>query len=77
MLYFDLLAGRTITSKLLRHLGSIETLEKYAKDTMDLELGGKIKIVRCYQHNLPRCIDAIQWRYVPDETKAGKYEVIG
>ncbi|XP_064604992.1 F-box DNA helicase 1-like isoform X2 [Liolophura sinensis] len=63
-------AGRTITSKLLKHLGSIEALEKYAKDTMDLELSGKVKIVRCYQHNLPTCINAIQWRHVSDEAKA-------
>jgi len=47
-------------------------LEKFAVKSMDVELQGKIKIVKTYHTNLPILIRKIDSKCVKDERTAGK-----
>ena len=38
---------------------------------MDVELLGKIRIVRTYQHNLPMCLSKITQKSVSNHAQAG------
>jgi len=51
---------------------SLADLEKFATKSLDVELQGKIKIVRTYHHNLPTIIAKIRSKCVRDDRQAGR-----
>ena len=50
---------------------SFSELERYASRTVDTELAGKIRIVRTFNHTLPRCLSRIRQKCVHDISTAG------
>lgn len=50
---------------------NIAELEKYATNTQDAELLGKIRIVKTFGHSLPRYIDQIKQKTISITEHAG------
>ncbi len=65
-------AGYKIEDRLIQRFSSLAELEKYAKDTMDVELEGKIKIMRTYHSDLPGHISRIRAQCALEVESAGK-----
>lgn len=63
---------RVIENKLVKKFNSFAEFEQFALKTNDMELLGKIKIVKTYHHNLPVSIHKILARTVKDLNTAGK-----
>lgn len=62
---------RVIENKLVKKFNSFAEFEQFALKTNDMELLGKIKIVKTYHHNLPVSIHKILARTVKDLNTAG------
>jgi F-box protein 18 (helicase) len=59
-----------IENNFINRFATFAELEKYAARTLDSELMGKIKIVKCYQTNLPSLIKKIRCRCIKDSDLA-------
>ncbi|WAR27025.1 FBH1-like protein [Mya arenaria] len=62
--------GHVIKNKFVAMFKTLGDLEKFATKSLDVELQGKIKIVKTYHHNLPVFINKIQSKCVRDERQA-------
>lgn len=59
-----------ISNKFIAGFHTLADLEKYAKRTLDVELLGKIQIVKTFANNLPMCITKINQKCIHDITQA-------
>ena len=68
--------GYDINNKFIARFNSLAELEKYAIKTSDVELHGKLKIVKTYNHNLPSLMSKINSKLVKIERVAGRPQAI-
>lgn len=71
VLFLSFLGKRQIENKFIARFANLGELEKYATKTSDIELAGKIRIVKTYHQNLPMCISKILQKCINDLTQAG------
>ncbi|XP_046546224.1 F-box DNA helicase 1-like [Haliotis rubra] len=62
--------NRTIKNVFISKFPGLAELEKYATKVSDLELMGKIRIVRTFHHNIPMCLSKISAKCVSDLRQA-------
>ncbi|XP_067683797.1 F-box DNA helicase 1-like isoform X2 [Haliotis asinina] len=62
--------NRTIQNVFISKFPGLAELEKYATKVSDVELMGKIRIVRTFHHNIPMCLSKISAKCVSDLRQA-------